>query len=230
MLSMASIARAPLIALEPISTCDRIMAALKDAFFSGRLKPGEPIVERRLAEQLAVGTPPVREALVILQEQGFVRRVANKATYVTEYTPAEAGEAYDLRVEMEALAFQWAKPRVTEADLERLTGRVDSLVEAGESGESRRFHEEDLLFHQDCWQLSGNRYLADALQRHMAPLAAFVVLASGVKPTAEMAREHYVLIDALRNLEEPEFSATVRRTIRGFAGHWPTVVASPGTR
>ncbi len=225
-MDMASSARAPLLALEPISTCDRIMAALKDAFFSGRLKPGESIVERRLAEQLGVGTPPVREALVILQEQGFVKRVANKATYVTKYTPEEAREAYELRVEMEALAFQWAKPRVTEADLERLTRRVDSLVKAGESGEARLVHEEDLKFHQDCWELSGNRYLADALQRHMAPLAAFVVLASDVKPTGEMAREHYTLINALRDLAEPEFSMTVRRTIRGFADHWPTVVAS----
>lgn len=225
MRSMAGIAPSPLIALEPISTCDRIIAALKDAFFSGQFKPGEALVERRLAQQLKVGTPPVREALVILQEQGFVKRVANKATYVTQYTPQEAREAYELRVEMETIAFRWAKPHATEASLAALTAQADRLVEAGAQGESRLFHAEDLKFHKACWELSGNRYLVETLERHMAPLAAFVILASDVQPTAEMAREHYALIDALRNLEEPDFSATVHRTLAGFADHWPTAVA-----
>lgn len=213
--------------LEPISTCDRIIATLKDAFFAGVLKPGEPIVERSLAQQLGVGTPPVREALVILQEQGFVRRVANKATYVTEYTPEEARQAYELRVEMELLAFQWARPRVTKTDLARLDAKVEILVEAAERGDTRRFLEQDLEFHQACWELSGNRYLTEALRRHMTPLSVFVILASGFRPTSEMAKEHYVLVNALHRLEEPEFSETIRRTITSFAHHWPTVVAAP---
>lgn len=224
--AMATAARSPLLALEPISTCDRIIAALKQAFFTRQFRPGDALVERRLAKELAVGTPPVREALLILQEQGFVRRVTNRATYVTEYSPAEARQAFDLRVEMETLAFQWAKPRAKEADLTNLTEQVDRLVEAGEQADPLEFHAVDMEFHKACWALSGNRYLADALERHMAPLAAFVILAGDVKPNAEMARRHYRLIDALRSLDEPELSQSIRDTISSFADHWPDVVAA----
>ena len=141
-------------ALDHVSTRDRIVAALKDAFLSGALKPGDPIVERHLAREMKVGTPPVREALVALQEQGFVRRVANTATYVTKFSADESRQAYALRVELEMLAFQWAKPRVTPAVIVDLERRVDLLVEAGEKQQARRFLELDLEFHQACWEIS----------------------------------------------------------------------------
>jgi DNA-binding transcriptional regulator YhcF (GntR family) len=75
--------------IEPISLSDRVINALKDAFFAGELKPGDTIVERDLARQMKVGTPVVREALISLQGQGFVRRVTNTGTFVTQFTTAE---------------------------------------------------------------------------------------------------------------------------------------------
>ena len=54
----------------------------------------------------------------------------------------------------------------------------------------------------------------------MAPLFAFVVLASGHPMTASMGREHYGLVEALRSMEEPDFSTLVRKTFTGFAIRW----------
>jgi len=51
----------------------------------------------------------------------------------------------------------------------------------------------------------------------MAPLFAFVVLASGASLTAAMEREQFWLIEALRSASEPEFSTLVRKAITGFA-------------
>lgn len=63
--------------IEPVSLAERAANALKDAFLSGQLKPGDAIVERATARQMKVATVVVREALISLQEQGFVRRIAN---------------------------------------------------------------------------------------------------------------------------------------------------------
>jgi DNA-binding GntR family transcriptional regulator len=213
--------------IEAVSLKDKVIAALKDAFFSGQLKSGDAIVERQLAQQMNVGTVVVREALIALQGQGFVRRVANTGTFVTRFEPDEVRELYTLRVELELLALQWARPRVAEADLNELKGLVDRLVEAGESGNRREFLELDWAFHRRYWLLSGNSYLAETLERLMAPLFAFVVLASGVPLTAAMAREHYDLVHALRSLHEPEFSTVVRRTLTGFAFRWISSMSRP---
>src|SRR5262245_15869676 len=90
--------------IAPISLKDGVINALKDALLEGRLRPGQAIVERDVAQQMNVGTPVVREALISLEGQGFVRRVPNTGTYVTEFSSDEIRQLYRLRVELESVA------------------------------------------------------------------------------------------------------------------------------
>jgi len=206
--------------IEAIPLTEQVAAALKDAFFAGKLKPGDAIVERQVAREMKVGTPVVREALISLQGQGFVRRVTNTGTFVTKFDAEEVRQLYTLRIELEAIALEWARMRVTPDDLTHLTTLVDKLVEAGEAGACREFLERDFAFHRQCWKLSGNIYLMETLERLMAPLFAFAVLGSGVPITAAMGREHYALVNALAKLQKPEFEDVIRRTLTGFALRW----------
>src|SRR5437899_8626626 len=206
--------------LEAVSLTEGVVTALKDAFFSGVLKPGSAIVERQIAKQMNVGTPVVREALISLKHEGFVRRVKNKGTFITAFDADEVRQLYTLRVELETLALQWARPLVTKSDIDHLRSLVDRLVEAGQRQNSREFLECDIAFHRYCWKLSGNPFLAETLERLMAPLFAFVVLARGQPMTAAMGREHYALVEALRSAQEPEFTSIVRKTHTGFAIRW----------
>src|SRR5216683_588831 len=125
--------------LEAVSLAEGVVAALKDAFFSGVLKPGAAIVERQIAKQMNVGTPVVREALISLKHEGFVRRVKNKGTFVSAFDSDEVRQLYTLRVELETLALQWARPLITKSDLDHLTNLVDRLVEAGQREDRRGF-------------------------------------------------------------------------------------------
>src|SRR5579864_7856029 len=120
-------ARAIFRQLEAVSLTEGVVAALKDAFFSGTLKPGEVIVERQIAKQMNVGTPVVREALISLKHEGFVRRVKNKGTFITVFDADEVRQLYMLRVELETLALQWARPLVTNADVDHLESLVNRL-------------------------------------------------------------------------------------------------------
>src|SRR2546430_6447892 len=156
--------------IAPISLKDSVINALKDALLDARLSPGQAIVERDVAQQMNVGTPVVREALIALEGQGFVRRVPNTGTYVTEFTTDEIRQLYQLRVELESLALHWARERITEDDLNELTDLVDQVVKAGERGDKKLFLSQDFEFHRLCWRLSGNRFLAETLERLMTPL------------------------------------------------------------
>src|SRR5438105_976961 len=129
--------------LEAVSLAEGVVTALKDAFFSGKLKPGAGIVERQIAQQMNVGTPVVREALIALKHEGFVRRVKNKATFVTSFDAEEVRQLYTLRVELETLALQWARPLATKSDIAHLKSLVDRLVDAGERADRRGFLECD---------------------------------------------------------------------------------------
>jgi DNA-binding GntR family transcriptional regulator len=210
---------------------DKVMTSLKDAFFSGRLKPGDIIVERQLAQQMKIGSPAVREALITLQQQGFVQRVANTGTYVNRFTVDEVRQLYQLRIEFELLAFKWAKLLIKESDLTILEHFVDSMTTAAIQKNTREFFEHDLEFHRYCWKLSGNKFLERSLENLVPPLFAFVLNASNYTVQKSVAQQHLQIISALKNTFEPEFTNIVRDALCTFAlegvasiatGHIPT--------
>lgn len=205
----------PEIAVESLR--DKVIASLKDAFFSGQLKPGDAIVERHLARQMKIGSPAIREALITLQEQGFVQRVANTATYVNKFSAEEIRQLFEVRIEFEILALKWAKVRVTEEDLRTLEGIIRSMVEVAVQKKAREFFEQDLRFHRHCWKMSGNRFLERSLENLVPPLFAFVLNASVDTVQESVARRHSAIVTALRSVPEPEFTNVARETLSGFA-------------
>ena len=99
--------------IQPISKKNQVALAVKEAILAGVIPPGSPIVESRIAQQLGAGIPLVREALIELEQQGFVQRVPYKGTSVTRLEPEDVRHSFRLRVELEALAIEWVKEHVT---------------------------------------------------------------------------------------------------------------------
>jgi DNA-binding GntR family transcriptional regulator len=146
-----------------------------------------------------------------------VRRVANKGTYVTRFTGEEVEQVYLLRTELELLGLRWAKSRVTEGDLLELERTGDGVVDAARRRDARLYYERDLTFHRQCWELSRNKFLCRSLERIVSPLFAFVISHNETAMAETVAREHLNIVNALRNLQEPEFSSTIRSILSGFA-------------
>ena len=196
--------------LEPVSLAEGVVAALKDAFFSGVLKPGAVIVEREIARQMNVGTPAVREALICLKHEGFVRRVKNKGTFVTTFDVDEIRELYTLRVGLRislCSGLDRGSPKRTRKQLRTL---VDRLVEAGGGGEKPRVPGVTLNFTGTAGSFPEIHSWRETLERLVIRYSHLLCFASAHPLTAELGREHYALVEALRSMEEPDFSLWVR--------------------
>src|SRR5437667_9070040 len=94
--------------IQPISKKDQVVAAIKEAILSGTVEPGDQIVESRMAHELGSGIPLVREALIALEHQGYVQKTPYKGTTVTKLEPKQIQQIFQLRVELESLAVEWA--------------------------------------------------------------------------------------------------------------------------
>src|SRR6202000_1720503 len=57
---------------------DQVVTELRQAILSGRLKPGERLVEGRLADGLGVSRNPVREAIRALASEGLIEVTARR--------------------------------------------------------------------------------------------------------------------------------------------------------
>src|SRR5262245_54567021 len=111
--------------IEPVSKKTRVVTLLRDAILSGTIKGGEPIVEAKLAQQFGVGQGLVREALIELEHHGFVQRTPFTGTTVTTLTLEDAQKIFEIRIELEPVAFSLAARRVRERDISVLTQIVE---------------------------------------------------------------------------------------------------------
>jgi DNA-binding GntR family transcriptional regulator len=185
--------------IQPISKRDQVVKAMKEAILSGTIQPGASIVESKIAQQLGAGVPLIREALIELEHQGFVQRTPYKGTTVTKLSPADVRHIFALRVELEAIAIEWAKEHSQPSDLEKLRRDIQKMEEAAKALDLPQFYEGDLSFHRKIWSLSGNPYLVDVLERLVVPLFAFFLMKTSRQQASyvDSACMHAKIVDAM---------------------------------
>ena len=164
--------------LRPIRLTDQITRIIKEQIFNGELRPGERVVEQKFARQFGVGQNAIREALIELAHLGFVRRIPNKGTYVTEVTPEDAVKIARVRRALEGLAIELILERMSTEKLDisaaaELLNRMRHLLK---KGDMEAFYQADVEFHRRLWQLSGNEYLSQMLEQIVVPLFAFFIV------------------------------------------------------
>jgi DNA-binding GntR family transcriptional regulator len=158
------------------SMSDQIAGVLRGLIVSGDLNPGDRIVESRVARQLGVGQPTVREALVSLEHQGLVVRKANQGCVVTTLTRDEISQILRIRGELEILAVELAVENASDAELHQLMGITGFMKAAAQSKDVEEFFAQDFQFHETLWKLSGNSFMPRLLAQLMLPLLAFLFL------------------------------------------------------
>jgi DNA-binding GntR family transcriptional regulator len=204
--------------IEPISKKTRIVALLREAIALGTIRSGEQIVEGKIAQELGVGQGLIREALIELEHQGYVQRIPFAGTQVTELTLQDAQQIYDIRIELEPLAFFLAGPNAHGQHISELKEMAEKAKSASKAGDLNAFFESHLAFRRKVWMLSGNRHLQQILERVVIPLYALYVIRQsynieGILQTTIDCTEHQDRI--LAAYEQKSFEEA-RETARDF--------------
>jgi DNA-binding GntR family transcriptional regulator len=94
----------------------RVYERLRDDIVSGRVRPGDQLVEARLASELGVSKTPVREALIRLQRDGLVLIEPYRGARVLEPSAHDIREILELRELLEChIARELARTQPQEA-------------------------------------------------------------------------------------------------------------------
>jgi len=204
--------------IEPVSKKTRVVSLLRQAILSGNIKGGEQIVEGKLAQEFGVGQGLIREALIELEHHGFVQRTPFTGTIVPMLTLEDAQQIFEVRIELEPLAFFLATERANERDVTALAEIIDKTRVDAKAKDLDEFFESHLKLRKMIWELSGNRYLQQALERVVIPLYALYLIRrpynrEGIVQTLDECLEHQDrILDAFRR-KDAEAS---RQTARDF--------------
>ena len=154
----------------PVSKKDCVNRLLKEAITSGAIACGDQIVEAKVARQFGVGPGLVREALLELEYEGFIHRTPFSNTRVATLSDKDAQHIFDVRIELEPLAFELAVRIVEPNDLAYLRNLMTQTKEGLNQGDLTYFFDNHLAFFRKAWELSGNKYLHQTLERLVVPL------------------------------------------------------------
>jgi DNA-binding GntR family transcriptional regulator len=156
-----------------------VVEELRSMITRGDLKPGDRLVEDRLAEQLGVSRNPVREAIRALESTGLVEVRPRKGAYVSSFHVDDVRKLLELRAVLEAYAAELA---ASQSDPEGLATLGDLLTEgrrASAADDLVRAAECHRAFHVAIESLADNPYLAHAVAplRHQTELVFSVLSA-----------------------------------------------------
>lgn len=138
--------------------------SLRDAILSGRLGPGERLIEATLAKSLGISRPSLREAISQLGAEKLVTITPNRGATVAVVNWDEAAEIYDVRALLEGEAgYRFAK-LATKADIEKMHRALRKFARASERNELRKLVSSTGEFYEVLLRGCGNHIIYDLLK------------------------------------------------------------------
>jgi len=148
----------------------RVYTQLRDAIYSGRIKPGARLVERRLAEEFQTSRVPLRESLLRLTTEGLVRRSPRRTSYVEDLTAEDVAEIWLMRQTLEPAAARLAAAKSDKSFIAKLHRLADKMADQLQRGRRAASAESDLEFHRTIVESCGSARLLRAYDLSHVPM------------------------------------------------------------
>ncbi|MET9001651.1 GntR family transcriptional regulator [Amycolatopsis sp. NPDC004169] len=193
------------------ATRQRVREELRERILTGRLRPGDRLVERELAEDLGVSRVPVREAIRSLEAEGFLVVQSPRRVVVRQLARVDVEELFDVREALEGLAAGLAASRASAAELKRLERALADAARATARGDAARITVLNSRFHDEIVAIAGNALLTTMLQ----PLEGRLRwLTSQNEHWAELLDEHRRLYEAIASGDAERAKASAVEHVR----------------
>ncbi|GEO24448.1 GntR family transcriptional regulator [Alicyclobacillus acidoterrestris] len=181
---------------------NQVYEHLRAAILSGELRPGEKIVETKLAAELAVSRSPVREAMRLLtNEQLLVEQ--GGALHVFLPTIDDFHELSDLRLAIEPAAAALAARRFEQIDDEHLRANLEATETCLASGDRRGIVPLNNQFHQSIWLCGGNSRFVRIMENVSALIQYYGALVLDINnQQTNILQEHGEIYTALKAGDE----------------------------
>jgi DNA-binding GntR family transcriptional regulator len=174
--------------------------------------------ERRLSEGLGVSRTPIREAMTLLEQEGFVRTRPRRGIFVVRKTKREIVEMITVMAALESMAARLAAEHATDPEIADLRRLMDAFGDGGER--LAEYSDANIAFHQAIIKMSGCDLLAEMTENlfiHMRAIRKITIHQDN--RAARSVVDHMRIIEALEHRDPEQAERLAREHTLGLAAH-----------
>ena len=197
-----------------VSLRDQAYAMLKRAIAETDIYASrEPIRldERLLSEQLGVSRTPIREAMTLLEQEGFLRTVPRRGIYIQRKTRREMVEMIQMWAALESMAARLATQHASDQQIAAVRHLFDSFLDSAPAEHLDEYSDANIAFHQAIFDLAESQVLSDAMRNIFAHVRA--IRRATITQSDRAARsivDHMRIIEALEQRDTDRAERLVR--------------------
>jgi DNA-binding GntR family transcriptional regulator len=143
---------------------EAVYATLREAILSKALRPGPQFAEEDLARVFSVSRTPIREAILRLESEHLMERRGRRRVSVSEISPVEVLEIYDVRVVLDGLAAELAARNATPPEIAQLHWISERMKSAEGSADFSTVSALSLEWHEWLARASHNSFLLNQIR------------------------------------------------------------------
>ena len=224
--SAGSIRIAGQLALTPLNSMslrDQAYALLKEAISTTDIySQRQPLRldERELMQALGVSRTPIREALSILEQEGFVRTLPRRGIFIVRKSKREIIEMIQMWAALESMSARLATLHAPDAEIAKLRHLFDHFQNSPPAEHIGEYSDANIAFHQMIIRLGGSQLIADATKNlfiHVRAIRKATI--SQDNRAARSIIDHLKIIEALERRDTELAERLTRQHTLDLAAH-----------
>jgi DNA-binding GntR family transcriptional regulator len=197
-----------------MSLKERVYTILKERIISGDLKPGEHLNELELSAAMNISRGPIREALNMLEKEGFAVIIPRKGAVVASVTAEDVKNVWEMRRLLEPYAAVQSLDKFTDKDIQSLESKMKAV--SMKPDDFSLYMESDLELHELLHKYVRNKLLKDTLimvRQHSLRLRYYSEDNSVFRKEViqVVSKEHSDILEAIKECNEQKVIDAISR-------------------
>ena len=176
--------------------------------------------ERQLRTALGVSRTPIREALSLLELDGFIRTIPRRGIYIVRKSKREIIEMIQMWAALESMAVRLATQHAPDTEIAKLRHLFDEFQSSPPSEHLCEYSDANIAFHTAVIALGGSETIVDATRNLLIHVRA--IRRATITQSDRAARsiiDHLKIIEALERRDTELAERLTRQHTLDLAAH-----------
>jgi DNA-binding GntR family transcriptional regulator len=191
---------------------EQVADFLREGIISGTFPRGSRLKQAEIAERLQLSITPVREALKILEAEGYVIGDSYRGASVVPFDASASEEVLDLRLLLESRLLRGAAEKMSAQDFTELRALADEFEQAFTRGDRASARGVNYRFHRRLYSIADMPQTLHFVQILWARYP-FDLINAVEGRGQEAAKEHDEILRALLASDVPAAMIAMRKHI-----------------